>query len=71
MKRLLFALIGGALFGFASYGLVELVSSWYAPRYIRSDSDIGDAFMVSLGFMLMCVIAGAVLGYRRGGRRQS
>lgn len=51
-----------------SYGLVELFALWYGPRYIKSDSDIGDAFMVALGFTLVCLMAGGVLGYRLAGR---
>ena len=68
MKRLLFTLVGAALFAVASYGLVELFALWYGPRYIKSDSDIGDAFMVALGFMLACLVAGGVFGYRFAGR---
>ena len=64
MKRLFFTLMGAALFAIASYGLVELFALWYGPRYIKSDSDIGDAFMVVLGFMLACLIGGGMLGYR-------
>lgn len=64
MKRLLFTLVGAALFAVASYGLVELFALWYGPRYIKSDSDIGDAYMAALGFMLACLVGGGVLGYR-------
>jgi hypothetical protein len=68
MKRLLFTLMGAALFAVASYGLVELFALWYGPRYIKSDSDIGDAYMVALGFMLACLIGGGAFGYRFAGR---
>ncbi|ALV08379.1 hypothetical protein DES44_0512 [Roseateles depolymerans] len=57
-------LIGAAVFGVASYGLVDLFASWYGPRYIRSDQDIGQAYVWSLGFMLICLIAGAITGFR-------
>lgn len=64
MKRLLFTLLGAVLFALVSYGLVELFALWYGPRYIKSDSDIGDAFMASLAFMLAFLVAGGVLGYK-------
>ena len=69
MKKLFFSLSGAALFAVLSYGLVELFALWYGPRYIKSDSDIGDAFMWSLGFMLLCLIAGGVFGYRLARKR--
>lgn len=73
MKRLICALVGATLFGGLSYGLVELFASWYAPRYIHSDSDINDVYMASLCFMLVCVIAGGAFGFSWGrtrGRRK-
>jgi len=69
MKRALFTLLGALIFALMSYGLVELFALWYGPRYIKSDSDIGDAFMTALGFMLICLIAGGVVGFRWAGRR--
>ena len=69
MKRALFTLIGAIVFALLSYGLVELFALWYGPRYIKSDSDIGDAFMVALGFMLICLIAGGVMGFRMSARK--
>lgn len=69
MKRALFTFIGAIVFTLVSYGLVELFALWYGPRHIKSDSDIGDAFMVALGFMLVCLIAGGVIGYRFSARK--
>ncbi|PIM55042.1 hypothetical protein CS062_00460 [Roseateles chitinivorans] len=63
MKRALFTIVGALLFALGSYGLVELSASWYGPRHIRSDSDIGDAFMASLVFMAICSIVGGALGF--------
>ncbi|WP_431260596.1 hypothetical protein ACQ86G_11050 [Roseateles chitinivorans] len=69
MKRAFFTLLGAIVFALVSYGLVELFALWYGPRYIKSDSDIGDAFMTALGFMAVCLIAGGVVGFRWAGRR--
>ncbi|TXD78750.1 hypothetical protein FUT87_20570 [Mitsuaria sp. TWR114] len=69
MKRALFTLLGAVVFALVSYGLVELFASWYGPRYIKSDSDIGDAFMMSLGFMLICLIAGGIVGFKWASRK--
>lgn len=64
VKPVLFALAGAAPFAALSYLLVELFASWYGPRYIKSDDDIGDIYMISLVFMAVCLVAGAVLGFR-------
>ena len=69
MKRVLFTVLGSVLFALVSYGLVELFALWYGPRYIKSESDIGDAFMGAFAFMLICLIAGGIVGYRWAGRR--
>ncbi|WP_343640420.1 hypothetical protein [Roseateles sp.] len=69
MKRLLFTILGAALFDRVSYALVELFALWYAPRYIKSDSDIGNSFMAALGLIVLCSIAGGVLGFRRTSRK--
>ncbi|MCW7540471.1 hypothetical protein OOT46_21845 [Aquabacterium sp. A7-Y] len=71
MKRLLYTVAGGALFAVLSYFLVELFAQWYGPRYIKSDSDIGNIYMISLGFMLVCLIIGAVFGFKLAGKRPS
>jgi hypothetical protein len=68
MKRALFTLVGATAFALASYGLVELFAAWYGPRFVRSDADIGKAFMTALAFMAACLIAGGYLGYRWAGR---
>ncbi len=64
LLRILGLVTGVAVFAFVSYGLVELFASWYGPRYIKSDDDIGQAYMGCLAFMLVCLIAGAVTGFR-------
>ena len=69
MTRALFTLLGATVFALAAYGLVELFAAWYGPRYIRSDSDIGEAFMASLAFIVASLIAGGVAGFRLSGRK--
>lgn len=69
MKRVLAAGAGAVLFTVIGYGAVELFASWYGPRYIRSDSDIGDAYMIALAFILLSAIAGGVLGFKWGAER--
>ncbi len=64
LLRMLGLVIGAAVFATASYGLVELFASWYGPRYINSDEDIGQAYMWSFVILLVCLIAGAVTGFR-------
>lgn len=64
LLKVLGLVIGAAIFVIASYGLVELFASWYGPRYISSDDDIGQAYMWSLVVMLVCLIGGAVVGFR-------
>lgn len=67
-QRLLFAILGSVLFALVSYWLVELFALWYGPRYIKSESDIGDAFMWGVAFMLICLITGGIVGYRWASR---
>lgn len=64
LPRVLGLVTGAAAFAIVSYGLVGLFASWYGPRYIKSDHDIGQAYMGSLAFMLVCLIAGAIVGFR-------
>lgn len=64
MKALLSALAGSAAGSLLSYVLVRVFAVWYGPRYIHSDSDIGDAYVASLVFMLVCTVAGAVVGFK-------
>lgn len=70
MKRTFFTLLGAIAFLLTSYVLARLFGSWYGPRFIESDSDINDAYMGSLIFVLVSVIAGAIAGFKLGGRRK-
>ncbi|WP_152034564.1 hypothetical protein [Paracidovorax avenae] len=65
MKRLLYALCGAFAAGTLSYAIADVFTHWYGPRFIRSDSDINDAYMGCLIFMAISVVLGAVMGYRR------
>ena len=69
MKRAFFTFLGAVAFLLASYALVRLFASWYGPRFIESDSDINDAYMGSLIFMLISVVVGAIVGFKLSGRR--
>lgn len=68
MKPFVYALLGAMLFAVLAYGLVDAFAHWYRPRFIQSDSDIGEAHMWSLVFLLCCTIAGGILGFRRARR---
>ncbi|PVY66993.1 hypothetical protein C8E08_4422 [Paracidovorax citrulli] len=48
-------------------------AAWYGPRYIRSDNDIGDLIMISLGVCCLAFMLGGWVGYRLHGcmRRRS
>lgn len=60
-----YALCGAVAAGMLSYFIADLFAYWYGPRFIRSDSDINDAYMGCLIFMAISVALGAVMGYRR------
>ena len=70
MKKLALAAVCGSVAAVVSYYLVELFAHWYGPRYIKSDDDIGTIYMVSLVFMALCTVGGAVAGFVLLGRRQ-
>jgi len=62
MKRLLFILVGAFTIGALAYGAIDLFGRWYGPRYIKSDSDINDIYVVFLGILAVGIIGGGVLG---------
>ncbi len=66
IRGTLYALCGAVAAGMLSYFIADLFAHWYGPRFIRSDSDINDAYLGCLIFMAISVALGAVLGYRRG-----
>lgn len=66
MKRLLYALCGACMAGMLSYAIADVFTRWYGPRFVRSDSDINDAYIGCLIFMATSVAVGALFGYRHG-----
>ena len=62
MKRLLYVVAGAALAYAVGYIAVSLFAHWYEPRFIRSDDDIGIAFVWSLVVLVVFSVVGAVLG---------
>ncbi|MFD2298927.1 hypothetical protein QRO11_08825 [Paracidovorax citrulli] len=72
--KILWAIFGGSLFAAAAYlGMFHGFAAWYGPRYIRSDNDIGDLIMISLGVCCLAFMLGGWVGYRLHGcmRRRS
>lgn len=62
MRRLVFLLIGGALAYAVWVGLLHLFAPWYEARFVRSDDDIGVAYVWSLIALLTFICAGAYAG---------
>ncbi|AVS81776.1 hypothetical protein [Paracidovorax avenae] len=72
--KILWAIFWGSLFAAAAYfGMFHGFAAWYGPRYIRSDNDIGDLILISLGVCCLAFLLGGWVGYRLYGhtRRQS
>jgi hypothetical protein len=63
MKVIIATLLGAALFGAATYGLLAMFANWYGPRYIRSDADINAVFLPMFVVQVVSVAAGAALGF--------
>lgn len=62
MKRLLY-IVSAALLAYGlGYIAVSVFAYWYEPRFIKSDDDLGIAFVWSLGFLGVCVLIGALFG---------
>ncbi len=67
--KVFWILFPGALFAAAEYfGMFHGFAAWYGPRYIRSDNDIGDLIMISLGVCCLAFMLGGWVGYRLHGR---
>ncbi len=67
--KVFWILFPGALFAAAAYfGMFHGFAAWYGPRYIRSDNDIGDLIMISLGVCCLAFMLGGWVGYRLHGR---
>lgn len=62
MKRLLFIFGGAILIGVAVYFLIGIFAAWYGPRFVKSDDDIGIAYMYFLLVLLIGAISGGVAG---------
>lgn len=62
MKQLFFILGGAAIVGLTAYLLLGQFANWYGPRYIQSDEDISNVFLVFLGVVAISVIAGGIGG---------
>lgn len=63
LKAVAACVVGAVALGAIAYGLLDLFGSWYGPRYIRSDEDIGTIFMVMLGVQVAATVGGAIAGY--------
>jgi hypothetical protein len=63
LKAVAACVAGAVALGAAAYGLLDLFGSWYGPRYIRSDEDIGNVFMVMLAVQIAAIVGGAIAGY--------
>ncbi|AVS74870.1 hypothetical protein [Paracidovorax cattleyae] len=69
--KILWAILFGSLFAVAAYfGMFHGFAAWYGPRYIRSDNDIGDLILISLGVCCLASMLGGWVGYRLHGRRR-
>lgn len=66
MQRILYALICAAIGGLLSYFLADIFTRWYGPRYIKSDSDINEIYIICLAFMALFFVIGAIVGFLRG-----
>lgn len=66
MKRFLYSLFGAIVGSLLSYFLADIFTRWYGPRYIKSDSDINEIYVICLAFMALCFVIGAIVGFRRG-----
>lgn len=66
MKPLMFRLGCVLLSASAGYAVIRLLApfflNWYGPKYIQSDEDIGEIFMVLLVVLVAATIIGGVLG---------
>jgi hypothetical protein len=63
LLRLAFVLIGAGAAHVAVRLLATVFANWYGPRYINSDADIDQVFMVLLGVLMVATVAGGVLGH--------
>ena len=68
LKIIMMLLIGLVFAVMAYFGTCHVSAAWYGPRYIRSDNDIGDLIMISLGVCCLAFILGGWVGYRLHGR---
>jgi hypothetical protein len=68
VKRLFFIVVAGLLFGALAYVALSALAHWIAPRFVRSDDDIGTLYLIWLVIQSLSVVAGGFLGnaiYRR------
>jgi hypothetical protein len=68
MRRLVFIAVAGLLFGALAYVALSALAHWVAPRFVRSDDDIGTLFLIWLVIQSLSVVAGGFFGnviYRR------
>ena len=69
MKRLLFIVAGGLLLGALAYVALSYLAHWVAPRFVRSDDDIGMLYVIWIVVQLLSAVVGGFVGnaiYRRG-----
>ncbi len=57
--KIIMMLLGGLVFAVMAYfEMFHVFAAWYGPHYIRSDNDIGDLILVSLGVCSLAFILG-------------
>jgi hypothetical protein len=69
MMRFACTLCGVVLFAVGGYFLIYLFTNWYGPRYVESDEDISNIYLLSLFALTLFAIFGGVLAdwlYRKG-----
>ncbi len=72
LKTLLASLAGAVTIGFIAYWVIAIFANWYGPRFIKSDEDIGNIYVVALSIQALSVVAGAFIGaylYRKAPKR--
>ena len=62
VKRIISIALGAALFYGVGYLFIAMFARWYEPRYIKSDDEIGVAFVASLAVLFALTTLGAFVG---------
>ncbi len=65
LSKIIMMLLIGLVFAVIAYfGMFHIFAAWYGPRHIRSDNDIGDLILVSLGVCSLAFILGGLFANR-------